>query len=296
MADVWRDVIEELADLPIFGAGREELPVAVGGYALDDDGATTVERIPVELAGDCWIRIDKAGKVHAGAMAPKKTRGVVALKSSDDSTRWLGFALIGKGPHDIRPDLLALVRKHNLIGVERCIRYGASYLLASGHDLDAELLQAAAADALLTLVYGETRGDGTGRRRADGSYTAGGQVKRHRPRRPTLRQRESQFKLAHDTWAPLRDAALDAYRRRFREAMALFAGVDNWRPTHYGRTYVSGFPVDKLDRNQWSAHRRRMVQWIESIRSGRLTSADRYNSYQTNLHRHDWFVSRSRAA
>lgn len=288
MTDVWRDVIEELADRPIFGAGREEPPVSVGGYALDDDRSTFVEHTPVVLAGDCWIRIDKAGKVHAGVMAPKKTRGVVALKSSDDSTRWLGFALIKKGPRDIRPDLLALVWQRNLIGVERCIRYGASYLLASGHHLDMALLQAVAADALLILTYGDTRGDG--------NPNAKRLIKRHRPRRPTLRQRESQFHLAHDTWAPLRDAALTAYRRRYREAVELFAALDNWRPMHYGRSYASGFPDDPLDRGQWSARRRRIVEWIEAMRSGRLTPADRYNGSWIDHHRHDWFVPRSRAA
>lgn len=296
MTDVWRDVIEELADQPIFGAGREDWPVPTrADCALDDDGTTRLERTPVVLDGGTWTLVVD-GKAYAGAMAPKNTRGVVALKSSDDSTRWMGFALIGKGPHDIRPDLLALVWQRSLIGVERCIQYGASYLLASGHDLDTDLLQAAAADALLILTYGETRGDGTGRKRADGRYTAGGQVKRHRPRRPTLRSRDDQFKLAHGTWGTLRDAALKAYRRRYREAVALFTDMDNWRPQTNGRSYASGFPDDKLDRGQWSPHRQRMVVWIEAVRSGRLTSPFRHNGVQTSPHRHGVLVSRRLAA
>lgn len=288
MDDVWRDVIEELADRPIFGAGREELHVQAGGYALDDDRSTFVEHTPVVLAGDCWIRIDKAGKVHAGMMAPKKTRGVVALKSGDDSNRWLGFALIGKGPHDIRPDLLALVRERNLIGVERCIRYGANYLLASGHHLDMGLLQAAAADALLILVYGETRGDG--------NLNAKRAIKRHRPQRPTLRKRERQFELAHGTWAPLRDAALTAYKRRYGEAVAAYADMPVGRVLRSGRSYSSGFRADPLHRDEWTASRRALVEWIEAMRAGRLTSTDRYNGCQTNHHRHEWFASRRRSA
>lgn len=259
MADVWRDVIEELADLPIFGAGREQLPVsAMPGYALDDDNSTTVERTPIILAGGVWARVDQNGKTHTGAMSTKNTHAAVALKSGDSANKWLGFALIGKGSHDIRPDLLALRWQRNLIGVERCIQYGANYLLASGHDLDMDLLKTAAADALLILTYGETRGDG--------SPNAKRLIKRHRPRRPTLRQRDDQFKLGHGTWGPLRDAALKAYRRRYREAVARFYGVDNWRPVFDGRSYSSGFPDDKLDRGQWSAHRRRMVEWIEEGR------------------------------
>lgn len=288
MDDVWRDVIEELADLPIFGAGREELPVSVGYRALDDDGSTTVERVPVVLSDSLYGVRSPAGDLIVGQMRDRNTFATVALKSGDNATRWLGFALIGRGPYDIRPDLLALVWQRNLIGVERCIRYGANYLLASGHDLDMALLQAAAADALLILVYGETRGDG--------NPNAKRAIKRHRPQRPTLRKHERQFKLAHGTWAPLRDAALTAYKRRYGEAVAAYADMPVGRALRSGRSYSSGFRADPLHRDQWAASRRILVEWIEAMRAGRLTSGDRYNGSQTNHHRHEWFVSRRRSA
>jgi len=296
MSNVWRDAIEDLVDRPVFGAGREELPMASISLGLDDDSATSAERVPVELAGGVWIRVDKAGKVHAGPMAPKKTRGVVAPRSSDHSTRWLGFALIGRGPHDIRPDLLALVWQRNLIGVERCIRYGANYLRASGHDHDMDLLQCVAADALLILTYGETRGDGTGRKRSDGSYTAGGQIRRHRPKRPTLHQRERQFIKANGGWGTMRKAVLKAYRRRYREAVALFAEVYNWRPLSNGRSYASGFKPDPLHRDQWMESRRVLADRIEASRSGLLISADCYNDVWKGFNRHCELAPRRRAA
>lgn len=301
-------------DGPIFGAGRgsvagfDDLALSDAGVDVadalvfheeaDPDKPTRLEFLPVVQVGGIWIRVDKNGKVHAGVKAPKKT-GMVPLKSHDDSTRWLGFALTGKGPHDIRPDLLALVWQRNLIGVERCIQYGANYLLASGHDLNMDLLQAAAADALLILVYGETRGDGNPKAKR--------RIKRHRPRRPTLHQRERQFKLQNGTWAPLRDAAGKAYRRRYREAVATFAAIDNWRPTPTGRNFSRGFAEPewlpnstKVEMTGPMAHlfhaRHPTVpptDWISG--RGRLTSADRYNGNQTNHHRHECFVSRSRS-
>lgn len=258
MIHAWRGEAEG-TDLPIFGAGRG----SVAGFddpALSDAGVDVADALvfheqdmgdmTAELSvwehGGLWKMRRKDGSTVVGPKADRKTQATVALRSSNDSNKWLGLALIATDPRDIRPDLLGLVRQRNLVGVERCIRYGANYLLASGHDLDMGLLLAAAADALLILVYGETRGDGTGRKRRDDSYTAGGQVKRHRPRRPTLRARENQFKMGHDgTWAELRDAALKAYRRRLREAAALFAAVDNWRPTPTGRSFSRGFAEPK---------------------------------------------------
>jgi hypothetical protein len=252
MTNAWRGETEDAG--PIFGAGRASVSGFDNPAALDagvevadalafhgPDAPTRAELMPVYDGDVFWTRQRQDGSTIVGVQRDRKTTATVALPSGDNSNRWLGFALAGKGPHDIRPDLLALVWQHNLIGVERCIRYGACYLLASGHHLDMDLLQAAAADALLILAYGETRGDGIGRKRADGSYTAGGQVKRHRPRRPTQRQRESRFKLEHGTWGSLRDAALKAYKRRYREAVALFRNVDNWRPTPTGRSFSHGF-------------------------------------------------------
>lgn len=321
MTNAWRGEAKE-ADVPVFGAGRDsalglddpdaadagmdvadELTFSAGS---DSDKPTQLEYLPVERRGDLWIHVDKEGKVHAGVKAPRKA-GMVARRSSDQSARYMGFSMVGKGRHDIRPDLLALVWQRNLTGLESCIRYGAAYLLASGHDLDMELLLAVAADALLILVYGETRGDGTGRKRADGSYTAGGQVKRHRPTRPTLRARERQFKMENGSWGILRDAAGRAYRRRYREAVALFADVDNWRPTPTGRSFARGFADSAWLPNYTTVemagpmaqlfHARNPTvpptDWVSG--RGRLTSTDRYTDMQTDSHRHDGFVSRRRS-
>ncbi|THD03722.1 hypothetical protein B1991_18255 [Rhodanobacter lindaniclasticus] len=303
--------------MPVFGAGRisalglddpdaadagldvaDELTFSAGS---DSDKPTQLEYLPVERRGDLWIRVDKEGKVHAGVKAPRKA-GMVARRSTDQSARWMGFSMIGKGRHDVRPDLLALVWQRNLIGVERCIQYGANYLLASGHHRNMDMLQTAAADALLILVYGETRGDG------DGDQEVGQWIKCHRPHRPTLHERDRQFKRRNGTLAPLRKAALKVYRRRYREAVALFADADNWRPTPTGRSFARAFAepawlpdstkVELFGPMAQLFHDRHPTvpptDWISG--RGRLTSTDRYNGMQTDSHRHDEFVSRSRSA
>lgn len=66
--------------------------------------------------------------------------------------------------------------------------------------------------------------------------------------------------------------------------------------TGFNNGYSSGFNADPLHRGLWTASRRALVDWVEAMRSGRLTSTDRYNSCQTDSHRHDGFVSRRLAA
>lgn len=259
----------------------------IGHYDDRDDDSALIQ---VQLSGAVWSRCRDDGVMVIGQARDRHTMATVPLRTSDDSNRWLGFALIGTDPRDVRPDLLALVWQRNTRTLPKLIRYGRDYLRAMGHDHDTDLLNAAAADALLIVAYGRRRGDGTGRQRKGGTDTAGAQVKRHRPRRPTVREREAQFCMGHDgTYARLRDAVEAAYRKRYQEAATAFADVDNWRPTPTRRARGSGWPegrpwqpsVTTVELSGAAAHgyhqRHPPTPPTDWINRGRLTSGFRHN-------------------
>lgn len=268
MTNAWRGETEG-TDLPIFGAGRDSVagfddPVASdAGVDVADalafhgqgnpDAPVRSELVPVVLSGGIWGLRNKNGDAVHGQERDYKTRATTTLPSGDNSSRWFGLALIDTDPRDIRADLLALIWQRHMIGLERCIRYGAGYLLALGYNCATDVRQAAAADALLILAYRRTR---------RGKHLE--KLPRHR--RPTLRERERQFKLASGKWAPMRDAAEKAYRRRYREAAQLYAAVDDWRPLPNGRSFERGIKPDPLHRALWTRGRRRVVAYVEKLR------------------------------
>lgn len=231
-----------------------------------DDGTRT----PVTLSGGLWQLRKADGTIVTGQARDTNTRGTVKLRSHDASARAFGYALIAKDPRDVRPDLLRLVWDHELRTLPKLIRYGRDYLRASGHTRPDDVLEAAAADALLILVHGTRRRRPPPRpitRMVLGVEIADPPAPDYRhpaPRPPTLRSRDDQFHMQHGAFGLLRDAALLAFHRRYREACERFRLIFDWTPTTNGSVRGNGFVADSL----WHPER---------MRRGLLTTAFPHN-------------------
>jgi hypothetical protein len=224
----WRDMVRT-------GLDDTEGGETFAAWATDDDRDTEA-KIPVTLSGGMW-RLRKAnGDLVTGQCRDQHTRASIKLKTGDATTRWMGFSLIARDRRDVRPDILALVWQRHTQALPKLIEYGRNYLIASGHKMQPNVLEAAAADALVIMMYGKRRG--------------------LRTHGPTLRMRDAQFRLRHGTLGPLRDVALRAYLRRYKEAVERFARVFDWVPTRYNTAHGSGFAADSLWHPERSTGRR----------------------------------------
>lgn len=103
--------------------------------------------------------------------------------------------------YDVRPWLLALCDWQDYAAIAPCVAYGRNYLdmwcTRCGLHRDADLLEAAAVDALLAVYWGRSR---------------------RRCGRPTIAERTADLRVAPATFLMLKRVAEDAFRRRLREA------------------------------------------------------------------------------
>lgn len=259
----------DLRDVVRTGLDDEDGNEVIASWTGDedhDDGTRT----PVTLSGGLWRLRKPDGTTVTGQARDTNTRGTVKLRSHDASARALGYSLITSDRRDVRPDLLQLVWDHDLLTLPKLICYGRDYLRASGHARPNDVLEAAAADALLILMHGTRR-----QRRAPkptARVVFGIKIEsapkpdyRHPgPRPPTLRSREDQFHIGRGTFGVSRLAALLVFDRRYREACERFRVVFDWTPTSNNTGRGNGFVADSL----WHPER---------IRRGLLTSAFPHN-------------------
>jgi hypothetical protein len=240
----------DLRDVVRTGLDDEDGNEVIASWTGDedhDDGTRT----PVTLSGGLWWLRKPDGTIVTGQARDTNTRGTARLRSHDASARALGYSLITGDRRDVRPDLLRLVWDHDLLALPKLIGYGRDYLRASGHTRPNDVLEAAAADALLILMHG------TRRQRRTPDYRHPG------PRPPTLRNREDQFHIGRGTFGVSRLAALLVFDRRYWEACERFRVVFDWTPTSNNIGH-GGFAPDSL----WHPER---------IRRGLLTSAFPHN-------------------
>lgn len=251
----------DLRDVVRTGLDDEDGHEVFASWAGDED-CDDGTRIPVTLSGGLWRLRKSDGTVVTGQARDTNTRGTAKLRTHDGSTRALGYALITKDRRDVRPDLLRLLWDRDMRTLPKLIGYGRDYLHGSGHDRSSDALEAAAADALLIMVQGHRRG--------------------LRARYPTLRIRETQFRLHHGGFGLLRKAALQAFRRRYQEACERFRAVHDWAPTSYG-IGRGGFKSDSL----WHPER---------IKRGLLTTSFPHNQRGKEDHTVPRFHAARRAA
>jgi hypothetical protein len=204
----------------------------------DPDALTRHETVPVRMTA-LWQRTDAGGNAVVGLARERTTRSTIAPRSSDQSGRWLGLALMRTGPYDPRPGLLALVRWQADAELAQLVAYGSNYVRSwaamAGKEYSADVLRAAAVDALAIVVAG----------RESRAPRAGACLNRHRqPVRMTLAKRARQLRVDVAEYGELRKVAVSAYTRRLKEAEARYTVVDDYRPVSNGRHYGDAFSRD----------------------------------------------------
>jgi hypothetical protein len=212
-----------------------------GGDDPDDlleegDAPTGGELVPVQLAGQRWTITNlKKGKIYTGLKRPQHTSmSSTAARTPDASQRGLALALMRRGPYDVRPGLLALVRFAMPGELEEIMRYGAGYVQSwaalAGRTYAGDVLQAAAADALAIVLAGrESRAP---RKNPRHTHPLG---RLKRPVRVSLAVRAKALHIDVAVYRELRKVALSAFTRRLREATARYRVADNYRPVANGR-------------------------------------------------------------
>lgn len=204
----------------------------------DPDAPTRQETVSVRTTA-LWTRTHADGHTVVGLARERTTRATVAPRTSDQSRRWLGLALMRAGPYDPRPGLLALVKWRAGGELEQVIAYGANYVKAwaamAGKEYPADVLRAAAADALAVVVAG----------RESRAPRIGACVNRQRqPVRVSLAVRAKALCMDVAVYGELRMVALQGYMRRLKEAEARYTVVDDYRPVSSGRHYGDAFSRD----------------------------------------------------
>lgn len=220
--------------------------------------------IPTYYVGVRGIR-DAEGHRKVVPASDHKTGGEIRPRASNRTDVWLALALIRKGPHDCRPDLLALVKFGAGGDIEQLIKYGANYVRAwaamAGRDYPAEVLQAAAADALHIVVQGETR---SARKRTDSelpwwerkpgrrdaSTRPPSIAKARQTPRVTLATRAKELGIDNAVFGELRRVAICSYERRLQEAEARAAKVSDYTPMRYN---IASNSVPRISR--WKSSR-----------------------------------------
>jgi hypothetical protein len=103
---------------------------------------------------------------------------------------------------DVRPHLLRLYCGGVRFNVEPCLRYGTNYLIAWCHRCGltrrGEILEAAAADALLAVYWGRAR---------------------RKMGRPTIADRTRELHVSPSAYVMVKQVAERAYRMRLAEAL-----------------------------------------------------------------------------
>jgi len=204
--------------------------------------------LPAYYVGVREIR-DAEGKHKIVPASDRKSGAEVRPRTSNRSDAWLALALIRKGRHDCRPNLLALVKFGAGNALEQLIDYGACYVKAwaamAGREYSRNVLQAAAADALHIVVGGETRvrhkrrkdelpwwEREPGKRDAPASRPPSIAKARQTPRVPVA-ARAKQLGIDNAVFGELRRVAICAYERRLQEAEARVARVSDYTPMRY---------------------------------------------------------------
>jgi hypothetical protein len=204
----------------------------------DPDANEQQARLPVRMT-ELWNRTDAEGNKVVGPARERTTGATVAPRSSDQSRRGLALALMRTGLYDVKPGLLALVRFGFAGDLDQVIGYGVNYVRSwaemAGREYPADVLRAAAADALAVVV---ARGDDKKSRAPRASAC----INRHRqPVRMPISERTLELGIRNTTYGELLSVAVKAYRRRLDAAERRYIVVDNYLPITSGRSYGGGF-------------------------------------------------------
>lgn len=245
-ADARDAIVGGLNDPEAAAAGMD----VAGMLTWGDDPKDAPDRIialPVYYAGVRVIK-DAAGKRKVVPASDRKSGANVRPRTSNRSDAWLALALIRKGRHDCRPNLLALVKFGAGNALEQLIDYGANYVKAwaamAGREYATDVLQAAAADALHIVVSGETRVRHKQRNdelpwwerkpgKRDEAQRPPSIAKAKQTPRVTVAARAKQLGINNAVFGELRRVAICAYERRLQEAEARAAKVSDYTPVRY---------------------------------------------------------------